>query len=153
MAKRWQYIGDVNLVHGGTYYDFSTWQWGYVDAVEVTDLDSAAGFDGAVMIEHISINIERPIEQLQSALNCCGAQFIEPNGDINDNGTIIQKNSRRWRCIIAYACQSYGYKDTDLTEILQLERDGAMAFDGWKADKKLRSNASLERYVRKNHLH
>lgn len=151
MGKRWKYMGDVNLEYGGTFYDFSNWKYGYVDAIEVIDLDSACGFRGAVMVEPITINVERSPEQLKKALSGIGAAFVD-NGDINDNGRIIRKGTAAFRFILAYACQSYGYKDCDPHTCLQLEADGPMEFEGWRAEKRLRSNASLENYVRKHFL-
>ena len=153
MAKRWKYQGDVNLQHGGTFYDFSDWQYGYVSAVEVTNLDSAAGFTGAVLIEPMSIVIERSAEQLAQALSLIGAKLL-PNGDIDDNGSIIKRRTAAHRFCIAYACQSYGYADreTENSEILQLDREAPMAKEGWTATKRLRANASLENYVRRNFL-
>ena len=153
MAKRWKYQGDVNLQNGGTFYDFSEWKYGYVPAVEVIDLDSAAGFDGAVLIEPMSINVEHSQEELQRALDVIGAKFL-PNGDIDDNGRIIKRRTAAHRFCIAYACQSYGHRDVENehSEILQLDRDAPMAKDGWEAHKRLRANASLENYVRRNFL-
>jgi hypothetical protein len=148
---RWKYMGDLNLEYGGTFYDFSSWKWGYVNAVEITDMDSACGWSGAIMIESISINIERSKEDQERALQVIGATFL-PNGDINDNGRTIAKGTAAWRFCLTYACQAYGYKDADRTEFVQCEPGAPMAFDGWKADKKLRRNASLKNYVRREFL-
>jgi hypothetical protein len=146
---RWKYMGDVSLEYGGTFYDFSSFKDGYVDAVEVTDLDSAAGFRGAVMIERKSIIIDET--RVRQSLSVIGASFLE-NGDIDDNGRIVAKGTAQHRFIQAYACQVYGHCDTDSHVIVQLERDGPMQCDGWKAKKRLRANASLERYVRREFL-
>ena len=152
MAKRWKYMGDVNLYHGGTFYDFSTWKDGYVKAVEVTDLDSACGFPGAVLIERKTINVERrDLVQLDRALAVIGAKLLA-NGDIDDNGRVIKKGTSQHRFVQTYACQSYGYCDEDTSQVVQLEKDAPMTFDGWKAEKRLRVNASLENYVRREFL-
>jgi hypothetical protein len=149
---RWQYMGDVSLERGGTFYDFADWQYGYVSAVEVVDLDSACGFRGAVLIEPKTILINREGAQLQSALACIGAKQL-PNGDIDDNRRVFKKGTAPWRWCIAYACQSYGYADPENgSEVVQLEKDGSMQFDGWRASKRLRANASLKNYVRRNFL-
>lgn len=151
MARRWKYMGDVNLEYGGTFYDFSTWKYGYVDAVEVVDLDSACGFTGAVMIERKTINVKRKPEQMQSALSTIGANML-PNGDVDDNGRVIHKRTAAHQFIQTYACQSYGYLDCDDHVVLQLERDGPMQFDGWEAKKRLRGNHKLKNYVRREFL-
>ena len=152
MAKRWKYHGDINLYHGGTFYDFSTWDDGYVDAVEVTDLDSATGYRGAVLIERMSIIINQP-DKIAAALPVIGAKLL-PNGDIDDNGRTVERNTAAWRFVVTYACQAYGYRDIDESgsQVIQLDPNGAMACDGWRATKRLRANASLERYVRREFL-
>lgn len=150
--KRWKYQGDMSLAYGGYFFDFSEWKHGYVPCVEVIDLDSAVGFTGAVHIEHKTVLIDRPKKQLAQALDVVGASFL-PNGDIDDNGRTIKKNTSSYRVILAYACCAYGHYDQDDgSETLQLERDGPMQFDGWHAEKRLRANASLENYVRRHHL-
>jgi hypothetical protein len=55
-SSRFVFSGDVNLEHGGEFIDLSTWAYGYCSAVRITDLDSACGFTGAVMIEHLVID-------------------------------------------------------------------------------------------------
>lgn len=154
---RYKYMGDVNLEYGGTFYNFSDWRWGYVNAVEITDLDSACGFRGAVLIEQITINVKRPGAELDRALDVIGAKMVNtharrPVGDILDNGRLLMKDTAAWRWCIAYACQAYGHKDVDKFEVVQLEKDGALQFDGWRAERRLRQGASLRNYVKNNWL-
>ena len=144
-------MGDLSLAYGGTFYNFSDWKDGYVSAVEVTDLDSACGFDGAVLIEPKTIIIREGAD-LHTALGVIGASLL-PNGDIDDNGKIVKKGTATWRFIATYACQSYGHYDPeDGSQVVQLDKDGPMEFEGWKAIKRLRANASLENYVRREFL-
>ena len=72
MTAKWEYTGDVNLEYGGTFYqiDPQEWEWGYCTAVRVTDIDSAIGFDGAVMVEHITVLTDKA--KWADALDCCG---------------------------------------------------------------------------------
>lgn len=156
VATQFLYSGDVSLEYGGLFIDLSTFSDGYCTAVRITDLDSGCGFTGAVMVEHIVINgtddSKRIREALKSygGLNCRNWAFIGRRETIKENA----------RMAIAEALESYGYTDPDdswngyqshHTEILQLEADGPMTFDGWKADKRLH-NTDLKQYVESVHL-
>lgn len=142
-SDRWVYCGDVNLVYGGTFVDLSTWDDGYVSAVRVTDLDSACGFTGACLIEHVTINGTRDAKRIRDALRCVGGV----------NGQGMSKEGLRH--LIADALLSYGYYDPDdmpnRDEVVQMEEDGPMSFDGWKANKRLH-NTDLRDYVESVHL-
>ena len=150
---RWTYSGDINLENGGMFVDYSTWNDGYVNVVEVTDLDSATGFVGAFMIEEKTINVAgmplRNAERLNSALDCCGASMLD-NGDIDDNGTIIRKNTAAYRRCIVYALNAYSGGDVGRGDIVQTDRTQPTEFQGWTAER-IRSNG-LRAYVRKQFL-
>jgi hypothetical protein len=146
----WHFCGDVNLEYGGTFIDLSTFTDGYCSAVRVTDLDSGCGFTGAVLIEHVVINGTTDRERVRAALRCCGFNFREWS----------DRTREQVRWAIADALCSYGCTDPDgawdgyrggASEVVQLEPDGPMKFDGWKADKRLH-NTTLEAYVRSQHL-
>lgn len=147
--SRWEYSGDTNLEYGGVFIDVTDWRRGYCSAVRVTDLDSGCGFVGAVMIEHITINGTDDAEIIRRAYASCGwnlgrerPESMPPAG---------WKSFLRY--LIAEALMSYWHCDTDdtRTEILQLEPDGPMQFDGWRADKRLH-NTDLRAYVESVHL-
>ncbi len=147
MADKWLYNGDVSLVHGGSFIDLSSFDDGYCCAVRVTDLDSACGFTGAVLIEHVVINGTTDCKRIRQALKCVGGL----------QGRGFTKENLRWQ--IASALLEYGcYEPNDSwdsyashwSETVQCE-DGPMQFDGWKAHKRLRGT-SLEDYVRSVHL-
>jgi hypothetical protein len=153
--KTYEYSGDVNLEYGGIFIDLSTWDDGYCDAVTVTDLGSACGFDGGVLIEHVTINSTDDSKRIKNALKSCG--FFYNIGEKADNP---QRFKQYLRHRIAEALCSYGYRDPDdgwdgyrshHTEIVQTEQDGPMKFDGWKADKRI-TNTTLEKYVKSVHL-
>lgn len=159
MKSRWVFCGDVNLEYGGSFIDLSTWDDGYCSAVRVTDLDSACGFTGAVMVEHVVILGTDDADRIRKALDCVGgaAALGARNWHATGRSETIKENLRH---AIADALLSYGCCDPDAawdgyrthhTEVLQLEEDGPMKFDGWKADKRL-SNTTLEAYVRSVHL-
>ena len=54
----WAYSGDVNLEYGGLFVNLDNVRYGYADVVEVTDLDSACGAAGMVLIEKGSVTIK-----------------------------------------------------------------------------------------------
>lgn len=147
---KWHYNGDVNLEHGGGFFDLSDWKWGYCNAVRVTDLDSACGFRGAVLIEHVTVNgcddpkrIRRALESV-GGVRSLGARNWKAIGD----SSTIKANLRH---AIADALMGYGFFDVESSETVQLEPDGPMTFDGRKADKRLH-NTTIEQYVKAVHL-
>ncbi len=153
--SRWVFNGDVNLEYGGSFIDLSTWHWGYCSAVRVTDLDSGCGFTGAVMIEHVVINGTDDSKRIRQAMDSYGSYYGNRHSSIDPT-----RHKENLRLVIAESLMSYGYSDQDdgwdgygshHTEILQLESDGPMVFDGWKADKRI-TNTTLEDYVRSVHL-
>lgn len=160
MATKWHYCGDVSLEYGGAYIDLSTWDDGYCSAVRITDLDSACGFTGACMIEHVVINGTTDSKRIREALKCIGGPSAlgARNWHAIGNRETIKENLRH---AIADALLSYGwYSDPDdswdgyasyHTEIVQMEQDGPMSFEGWKVDKRL-SGTDLKAYVESVHL-
>jgi len=155
-TSRWHFSGDVNLTYGGAFVDLSTWSQGYCVAVRVTDLDSACGFRGAVLIEHVVINGTTDSKRIREALRCVGGLSARNWHAIGRRET-IKENLRH---AIADALMSYGYTDPDdswdgyasfHTELVQMEPDGPMAFDGWRADRRIH-NTTLEAYVKAVHL-
>ena len=147
-TERDDYCGDVNLCYGGVFVKLDGWDYGYCSAVRVTDLDSGCGFQGAVLIEHVTANGTDNPERIRKALRSCGPDSFRG---------MTKDQSRRF---IAEALISYGYCDPDdswdgyrshHTEVVQCEVDGPMEFDGWKADKRLRGT-TLEDYVESVHL-
>lgn len=128
----WTYSGDVSLEYGGTFFklDPADLQYGYCSAIRVTDLASACGFDGAVMIERITILGLDDKARISSALDCCG--WLDESADISFASAIMQA---------ADGLLGYGYYDPDsdpwtpATRVFQMERDGALEFDGWRAER------------------
>ncbi len=137
----WQYMGDVNIEYGGTFFNLSDdWDNGYVSAVRVTDLDSGCGFVGAVLIEKITILVDDD-KTNESACDCCG--WIKSEVDTTTESGKLQ---------LAEAVMSYGrYDPADeyyepANEVVQTQEDGPMEFDGWKASKRVLSE-NLRGYV------
>lgn len=156
MAKRWHYSGDVNPEYGGTWFDVSEWKHGYASAVEITDLESAIGFTGAVEIASKTVPVDYP-DRWPGALACIGCKLTADGGIDDNGGAAYKRDSLPWRLCLAHALLSYGACDTELTETLQLQRAEPMEHHArgggtWRADKRLRGNASLARYVRRHWL-
>jgi hypothetical protein len=72
--KNWIYKGDINLEHGGAWYNTEglSMDSDYCEIVKVTDLESACGAEGHYLIERGSIYIPLEREKRVSALGCCG---------------------------------------------------------------------------------
>ena len=126
----WLYSGDMNAQYGGIWIRH---HGDYCDAVEITDLDSACGFDGAVMIERLSSGLyDRKLSDrkkaLKQALDCYGWTISDlPKG-----------NRQATRAAIWEAMIRYGYcdRESENAEILQLDADGPMEFESWTAVRK-----------------
>ena len=148
MSIDWQYTGDINSEYGGLWLnlDAGDYQHGYVNAVRITDL-SDIGFDGAVLIERLTVVLPRNKCEMVSVLSVydCGIAELANKAKINR----VQ--------MIAEACVAYGlydpassYHDPD-SETLQLDAHGDMEFDGWKADRK-QPRGDLDGYIRAKYL-
>jgi hypothetical protein len=146
--SRWVYNGDVNLEHGGVFMDLSTWEWGYVDAIRVEDLGSACGFTGACLIERCVIHRLDDARDMRKALGSCG---WFPRTCRRHPGQTPEQVKATARRVIAEAMLQYGFADCETIEVVQLESDGLMGYDGWAADKRLH-NCDLMGYVKAVHL-
>jgi hypothetical protein len=145
------YSGDVNLEHGGFFANLDDWHSGYADVLRVTDLDSACGFDGAVMIERLAVIIPTNIKEAKRIYSSCGWENGLP-GDTSESRKMA----------IIDACLSYGAYDphdgwdnyhTGYLLIVQTESDpdfGPMKFDGWMADVRLGEGDDLLDHLEKN---
>lgn len=129
VAKRnkLEYIGDVNIEYGGTWYDMSTFNRGYVDAVRVTDLDSATGFDGAIMVEDVTVSGTLDKKRVKEALATCGM-------DVHSDAWHKMSTEGK-RVMIADSLLWYGYCDTEPAQVLQPDRTQPDKFDGWQAER------------------
>lgn len=145
MTRRWRYHGDVNIEHGGTFIDFREWRNGYVDCVEVTDLDSACGARGMILVESRSITLW-PDTSWPSALGAIGAKLV-PTG-IDDNGRTLKRGTLAYRWCLAYALNAYGRYDTDRSEVLQPDYGESVDFYSFHAIRV----RSVMRYIRREFL-
>ena len=100
------------------------------------------------MIEHVVINIgvgKERTKRCKDALRFSGCR-------LERRQQTPEQFKGGLRHMIADALCSYGHRDqSHHTEIVQLEPDGPMKFDGWKADRRL-TGTTLEAYVQSVHL-
>lgn len=137
MAKRWNYIGDINLEHGGFFWKEDGAN-DYVLAVDVIPCSDAGGPDNKFVIEVGSIYL--PINdavRMQSALDTIG-ETIESAS----------------RADIVYAFKAYHGLDDRAEYCVQIGKNEDETSIGWnpEPDRILRSNAKLKNYVKREFL-
>lgn len=126
------YTGDMDIEHGGMWLDVSAIDDGYVACIRVTPLGSAAGYDGAYLIENGSIFIPDDKEKLQSIYDCWG-------------------NVPKDAIELAQACEAYHGIEVDSWNgtIVVRESNAAESFDSWEANEVL--DTSLADYLTNNY--
>lgn len=138
----WSYSGDMNAYHGGIWIKHCG---DYCEAISITDLDSSCGFEGAVLIERKGLSLSRSLsdnrDQIKSALRTCGQTIHDLAG--------LSREARR--VLIWQSMLDYGYGDSDTLEILQLDQDGPMEFEGWTADRR-QTGGEIGGYVMAKYL-
>lgn len=177
--RHWHYNGDVNIEHGGFFYDLSTFEQGYVDVVRVVPCSDAGGPDNYFWLQKLNAVIystrpfagkgdtiemrrahralhqeqytdERDIRNIEEALKCIGYDNPQMLADW-DKHTVAER-----RHIILYACVSYGHYDVQGIDGQVMLRIGPKDPDydehargAFTPDKILRANASLRNYARR----
>lgn len=138
-SNDWMFSGDVSLVYGGIYVRVTP--WGYADVVEVTDLDSACGFEGAVLIEKGSANLPSSLKVIRAVMASCGW---------TQGRRSLPKEARR--AMLFECLWRYGHRDVDESEVVQTEEGAPMENrEGWKAEKFVAPD-DLEGYVASRYL-
>ena len=110
--SNWQYFGDLNIEYGGTFAEIDPqhFKWGYCNVVRVTDLDSATGYRGGVLIEKVTVNIDA--KRIKQALPTVGLT-------IRDLQKMKGQASKLYAMVDALL--TYAYFDTDQSEVVQTE--------------------------------
>jgi hypothetical protein len=143
LPDSWQYSGDVNLVYGGLFLklNLDDWNNGYLDAVRVDDLASGCGFDGAVLVERITV-LRRNGKDGKRALDCCGQLHRAKEWTKRTRAQLIA-----WfaECLVAYGHYDPADDYDGNSFTFQLERDQPTKFDGWQAERK--TERQFERFV------
>jgi hypothetical protein len=144
MTGEWNYSGDVSMVYGGFFVkcDYQEFRWGYLNYVEVTDLDSACGARGMCLIERGNVNGTTDKERIRKGMACVG---------MTARDLLRMPNNSARMAAIAYALRSYGYMDVDDSEVVQTEEGAPMKFDGWTAGKFIGPN-DLRGYVEAKYI-
>jgi hypothetical protein len=139
MAKRWHYIGDINLEEGGAFIREGDYP-DYCDAVQVTPCsDAAGGPSNLFWIESGTVYLGNP-DHVARALECCGDT----------------ESTTQWRK--GYAVLRYMGMDRDHKDVIRIGKDESeyaqpgFDCDNVKPDIILRGNASLMRFVRREYL-
>lgn len=152
------YSGDINVEHGGVWFKIDPRDWdeyGYCSAVRVTPCSDAGLQENAWWIEELTIIKPRSETELSGILNTCGWMIYTESGDIiaSGNGEVLaKKGTAAFRRIVAEATLGYGLYDVTGSETVQIGREADGSGERVTPDTVLRSNASLERYVRREHL-
>lgn len=139
--KRFYYVGDVNIEHGGYFVHQSDdgRRHGYADVVRVTPCSDAGGPNNCFWVETLTVNIrDRRSDDYRRALDCIGCDLSE----------LPTRAARRRAVIDAHI--AYGFYDITQSECVQIGRvQDECREDSVTPDTVLRGNASLERYARR----
>lgn len=145
MARtHWHYSGDVNLEHGGVFYDLSNWSHGYASAYRVVPCSDAGGPDNEFWIEELTVNRQFGRKEITQALDCIGMQ-----------GTKYEALTRARQAHVLFdALLSYGRYDQMNSRRVRIGKEPDKwslkpQWDNTEPDIILRGNTSLDRYVRR----
>jgi hypothetical protein len=139
MAKRWNYSGDINLEYGGLFWREDGAD-DYVLAVEVTPCSDAGGPNNLYWVAVGSIYLPKDEERRKSALACIGITTDKPS---------------RWELVEAFRAYHGIERDSmNGDNVVQIGKDeeGHRGFDPITVTHRLRGNASLKRFVRREFL-
>ena len=136
MLGDWNVSADVNLAYGGFFVkcDYQEFKWGYLNFVEVTDLDSACGARGMCLIEAGTVNGTDDHKRIMDGLRCVG---------MAPRDLLKLPDNRARMAAIAYALRAYGFTDIDRSEVVQTEEGAPNTYDGWKSEKFISADALL----------
>lgn len=159
MGGKWYYIGDVDFEgHGGVFYkiDPDDLRFGYAEAVRVEPLGDAAGADGLVLIESLSIPFPECLDRgeyhefdfldvADSALASVGDESAETRlalkyiaaklaGEILENDGELTPDEINIVLRTLDAIRGYGGYDTEDTVVLRIPEEGVdeLQFASWE---------------------
>ena len=145
MSNEWVYIGDIDPYRGGKWikvhskYKRDFW----ADLVEVTDLESATGADGLIMIEYKTVYGFTEKDKVRSALSSCGMKLADLRSKGKD--TIL--------LFLADALSNYGYTDPanrwpkhHIEVLVTQSYDGDRAsWNGWEHNLSVENSVKLHK--------
>lgn len=130
------YNGDINIEHGGYFYNLDNVKWGYVDVVRVTPCSDVGAPDNQFWVDRLVVNLKTDPVKLQEVLDTCGYTMEEANDNIH---------------MLVDAHVASGAYDQDFSECVQIGAKPDPFHDGrWDnvpVDKVLRGNTSLRNYT------
>ena len=134
---RMYYNGDVNIEHGGYFYNLENIEWGYAECVRVTPCSDAGAPDNCYWIELLTVNIPDKADKIKSALDSYGY-------DVED-----LKLPDAWHKthMLIEASIAHGTCDRELLVCVQVGPKSEYG-EPIEADYVLRSNASLRNHAR-----
>lgn len=151
--KRWQYVGDMNIEHGGFFWRCLDWKHGFVEAVRVMPCSDAGAQDNCYWVETLTVILPGD-KELPVVLRVCGFELEAGTGAIVDPGRgteIAKAGTEAYRAAIVEACVAHGSYDIEQSTCISIgapdpEYSGSEPVE---PDIVLRANRSLKRYVRK----
>lgn len=135
------YTGDIDIKQGGMFLNIAEFKkWGdFCPVIKITDLDSACGFEGGILIQSGSIYC--PIEdqeKLKSALECCC--YVMTSEGLNTGREVLKPDSEFYWILIAECFDAYHGIELDIggEVILQIDPDSPMeSREGWVASERV----------------
>lgn len=143
MARRgdWHYQGDMNIEHGGFFYNLKTYADGYVDYVSVEPFSDAGGQDNGFWIETGSVTIPFD-ERLEEALAsfCLREEYLRTTDD-----------KARWHMAVG-CCFDYGLRDRESCESIQIGPDDPFHKGEYiPYDRRVRDGVDLHSWVKRHY--
>lgn len=131
--SEWKLVwGDVDIHYGGMWIKD---HGDYADTIELTDLDSATGTRGMVMLEFGSVGLygrtlRDNVERLKNAFQ---------------DGVSLRGVNRENARLLAWAyMKQYGYGDNENYEVIRTDPEAPLKQDGWEATE---TTENLEEYL------
>lgn len=149
--KVWHYSGDVNIEHGGYFYNLDNWQYDYVEMVRCVPCSDGGGPDNQFWVEDLTVNLPHGVTKLET--DAARVKMILDCGmDMDEYAGCTERVQRHW---LVDACLQYGKYDTNTTFEVQVGKEIDPSWSGREfvalqgSDLNvLRSNASLRNWVR-----
>ncbi|MEQ6332986.1 hypothetical protein [Sphingobium sp. MK2] len=133
----WLYLGDASIREGGLAVTVDR-TFGFATIVEATDLDSATGCAGAVLLQRGTVILDRlnlrQRRNLRSAMQTVDQTMAALRAEY--------QGDEKWKrmALLAYAKWIYGERDEDSPRVLVHDREAfdeaceTGRFEGWQQD-------------------
>jgi hypothetical protein len=141
-SRHWHYTGDVSIEHGGTFYHFDDFKYGYVNAWRVQPCSDAGGPDNEFWIEELTVIIDpHGSTQRRQCMACVGLTTAQLH-----EATRYQR-----RHMLFNAALSYGRYDQLRTTHIRIGKKAPydQGWDDTTTPVQLPHNTSLYRLMRR----